>query len=425
MAGTVHLERKQKSGLWDRRAIKAGYADWMDYWHMLENRASLTGIYATLTGLPLKPTAAGGYQGKCPFHDDRNPSFSILPGDRKFYCHSAGCGAKGSVFDFIRKIQGWTLAQATYWLAGELGIPRVHLPGVEDLGKSQTPSSGKGQLPLPQNVVRIEPDYGDPEEAPEESVPGPGETVQAWHPARKKWQSCRADHWHVYRTGHGRPVMLVGRIDAQGGIPKRFFRLTWRSLSQSPDVNNVGRGWVLVGWPVGVPAPLFGVERLAIHAGEVRNRLRDTLHVLVVEGEKACEAGHKLLRPDWCVMSASGGKNAVPRADWGMITRYWQEVDSLAGQPMRIVMWPDADPVIGKKDPAADFALGITEGLAKGFGNDQACRNRCLLSVVWPQPNWIKGFDLADLRIANDSSGWVRNQLARARSQYWPKEERE
>lgn len=422
MAGTGPLQRKHRAGLWDRRAIKAGYADWMDYWHMLEHRSSMTDLYVGLTGLPLKPTAAGGSQGRCPFHDDRNPSFSILPGDRKFYCHSAGCGARGSVFDFIRRFQGWSLAQATFWLAGELGIPRVYLPGVVDNGKIARPRMGKCDIAPPDSIGRREAEYGEPEEAPEESVPRPGESVQAWHPVKRKWQPCRADHWHAYRTGTGKTVMVVGRIDARAGIPKRFFRLTWRALAPSPD-GKVHKGWVLVGWPTGVAAPLFGTERLAIHAGEVRNRLRETLHVLVVEGEKVCEAGHHLLRPDWCVMTAPGGRNAVLRADWGLITRHWQEVDRHACHPMRIVLWPDADPVTGGKDPAVDYVRGISEGLARGFGNDLASRNRCLLSVVWPRPTWIKGFDLADLRMANDTSGWVRGQLDRARLQHWPKED--
>ena len=422
MASTGLLNGKHKAGLWDRRAIKAGYADWMEYFHVLENRSSMTGLYVGLTGLPLKPTAAGGSQGRCPFHDDRNPSFSILPGDRKFYCHSAGCGAKGSVFDFIRRFQGWSLAQSTFWLAGELGIPRVHLPGVVDNDRIARPRPGKMEPAPGVSTGRGEPEYGEPGEAPEERVPSPGESVQAWHPVKREWKPCRADHWHAYRTGTGSTIMLVGRIDARGGIPKRFFRLTWRSLVPSKD-GKVEKGWVLVGWPAGVATPLFGTERLAIHAGEVRNGLRETLHVLVVEGEKTCEAGHHLLRPDWCVMSAAGGGNSVMRADWGMITGQWQEVERHARQPMRIVLWPDADPVTAGKDPATNYVRWITEGLARGFDNDLAGRSRCLLSVVWPRPTWVRGFDLADLRIANDTSGWVRGQLNRAQLINWPKEE--
>ncbi len=37
--------------------------------------------------------------GKCPFHKDRNPSFTIYQ-DRRYYCF--GCHAKGDVIDFVR-----------------------------------------------------------------------------------------------------------------------------------------------------------------------------------------------------------------------------------------------------------------------------------------------------------------------------------
>jgi DNA primase len=38
--------------------------------------------------------------GRCPFHTDKTPSFSISPAKQVFHCH--GCGAGGDVFQFIR-----------------------------------------------------------------------------------------------------------------------------------------------------------------------------------------------------------------------------------------------------------------------------------------------------------------------------------
>jgi len=43
----------------------------------------------------------GQATGRCPFHEDSNPSFSVNLKNGVFYCH--GCGAKGSVFDFFMK----------------------------------------------------------------------------------------------------------------------------------------------------------------------------------------------------------------------------------------------------------------------------------------------------------------------------------
>ena len=39
--------------------------------------------------------------GKCPFHDDRHPSFVVWPEIGKFRCY--GCGEHGDVIDLLRK----------------------------------------------------------------------------------------------------------------------------------------------------------------------------------------------------------------------------------------------------------------------------------------------------------------------------------
>ena len=41
---------------------------------------------------------------KCPFHEDRSPSFSVFDDGKRWKCH-AGCGG-GSVVDFLAKAKG-------------------------------------------------------------------------------------------------------------------------------------------------------------------------------------------------------------------------------------------------------------------------------------------------------------------------------
>jgi DNA primase len=38
--------------------------------------------------------------GRCPFHADKTPSFSVNPAKQVFHCH--GCGVGGDVFEFVR-----------------------------------------------------------------------------------------------------------------------------------------------------------------------------------------------------------------------------------------------------------------------------------------------------------------------------------
>ena len=43
------------------------------------------------------------YVGKCPFHSERQPSFTVYEMKGRFYCY--GCGARGDIIDFVRRTQ--------------------------------------------------------------------------------------------------------------------------------------------------------------------------------------------------------------------------------------------------------------------------------------------------------------------------------
>ncbi len=48
--------------------------------------------------------------GRCPFHDDRNPSFAVYPEGRRFYCF--GCGKHGDVITFLRELEHLSFPEA-------------------------------------------------------------------------------------------------------------------------------------------------------------------------------------------------------------------------------------------------------------------------------------------------------------------------
>jgi len=50
------------------------------------------------------------YVGRCPFHEDKTPSFSVNEAKGLFYCF--GCGESGDVFDFIMRLDGLTFPEA-------------------------------------------------------------------------------------------------------------------------------------------------------------------------------------------------------------------------------------------------------------------------------------------------------------------------
>src|SRR5271165_854761 len=61
-------------------------------------------------GIELHPHGTGHLAGRCPFHQDDTPSFIVTPGKNLFHC--LGCGAGGSVIDFVMKHDGLSFRHA-------------------------------------------------------------------------------------------------------------------------------------------------------------------------------------------------------------------------------------------------------------------------------------------------------------------------
>jgi DNA primase len=69
----------------------------------------------------LRKSGAQNYQGLCPFHKEKTPSFSVHA-VRQFY-HCFGCQASGDVFSFVAKIENVPFPEAVRIVAGKCGIP--------------------------------------------------------------------------------------------------------------------------------------------------------------------------------------------------------------------------------------------------------------------------------------------------------------
>jgi DNA primase len=64
--------------------------------------------------------AGANYQGLCPFHNEKSPSFSVSP-TKQFY-HCFGCGAHGSALGFLMEHQGLSYVDAIKDLAQSVGL---------------------------------------------------------------------------------------------------------------------------------------------------------------------------------------------------------------------------------------------------------------------------------------------------------------
>jgi DNA primase len=59
--------------------------------------------------------AGSRYSGRCPFHEERTPSFSVNAADKLYHCF--GCGKGGDVITFVRETENLDFAGAVEWLA--------------------------------------------------------------------------------------------------------------------------------------------------------------------------------------------------------------------------------------------------------------------------------------------------------------------
>src|SRR5215467_10577864 len=63
----------------------------------------------------LRRTSGSRLMGRCPFHEERTPSFSVNPVEKLYYCF--GCGKGGDAIGFVRETENLDFVGAVEWLA--------------------------------------------------------------------------------------------------------------------------------------------------------------------------------------------------------------------------------------------------------------------------------------------------------------------
>ena len=68
--------------------------------------------------------AGKNYKARCPFHNEKTPSFFVSPARGSYYCF--GCGAKGDIFTFVQDFEGLDFKGALKVLADRAGVQIVY-----------------------------------------------------------------------------------------------------------------------------------------------------------------------------------------------------------------------------------------------------------------------------------------------------------
>ena len=87
----------------------------------LEELVARNDILDVVGGYVTLQPKGGSYWGCCPFHNEKTPSFHVLP-DRQYY-HCFGCKKGGGVINFIMEIENLSYPDAVHFLAKRVNLP--------------------------------------------------------------------------------------------------------------------------------------------------------------------------------------------------------------------------------------------------------------------------------------------------------------
>jgi len=68
--------------------------------------------------------AGSNLKAKCPFHNEKTPSFFVSPARNSYYCF--GCNAKGDIFSFVEQFEGVDFTGALKILGEKAGVQIVY-----------------------------------------------------------------------------------------------------------------------------------------------------------------------------------------------------------------------------------------------------------------------------------------------------------
>jgi len=111
--------------------------------HTIESVRERVDIVDVISDYVVLRKGGKDYQGLCPFHEEKTPSFTVSPSKQLYYCF--GCGAGGNVFKFLMEIGQQSFREVVLDLAQQYQVP-IETLEPEEKEKFQQELSKREQL---------------------------------------------------------------------------------------------------------------------------------------------------------------------------------------------------------------------------------------------------------------------------------------
>lgn len=309
-------------------------------------------------GVELKSAGPDELKGLCPIHGEKTPSFTVTVSKQQYYCF--GCGVSGDHLSFIQDYHGCDFKAAIEILAG-------YVSGDFKLNPTSQKSHGSPK----QNKGAVKKWITEP--FVPEGTPPPKSISDK---SSGEWSICPVVASWPYRDREGRLVGFACRVEfkkSDGSNGKNVIPMTWQTSTETGE-QKLRQG----SFPK--PRTLYGADLLEQYPDH---------NVLIVEGEKATEAGRRIMSgKSLVVVSWPGGGKAAKHADWSQL------------QGRTVAMLPDCD---SKTDKRTGEMLSYCDqpGMQAALEISKHVPGMKIVRV--PKPgNILDGWDLADA----EEEGW-------------------
>ena len=316
------------------------------------------GIAEVLSGYVKLQKAGVSFKARCPFHNEKTPSFFVSPLRQSYYCF--GCGAKGDIFSFVEEVEGLDFLGALKFLANKAGIELEYRGG-----DSKTEKDKIGNI-LEEATKFFEKGLVDNDSArryvasrsiSEESI---GDWRIGYAPA--EWRSLFS---HLESMGYGKDLIIkagLAKISDEGTHKEPYDVFRDRIIFPLADQNGriiafSGRALSKETEPKYLNSPdtpLFTKSETLYGLDRAKEQVRKKDYAVLVEGQIDLVLSHQ-----------AGVKNSVAASGTAFTRMHLERLKRFSS---RIILAFDGD-LAGEKATEKAAALGISLGLEVKVAN--------------------------------------------------------